>query len=459
MTHGSSRERDVRDGRPRRRRRHRIGPAAVSRTTRSTARRVSWGLADQAVSSVTNFAVGIAVARSLGATAFGVFSLAWVTYGVILNVSRGLATDPLVVRFSGIPTASWRAAVSRSSGTALLVGIVAGAVSLFAGVALGGSVGAGFVALGLILPALLLQDSWRFAFFAAGQGPKAFTNDIVWAAALIPAMIVATQHGSVFGFVLGWGLSGAVAAGYGCVQTRLLPRLTGIREWLRQQRALGPRYTIENVSISGAAQVRMYGLGAIAGLADVGAVRGAQLLLGPFQAVLMGLSLVAVPEAARMLRRSPRRLPLFCLLLGGGQAVAALAWGVALLFLLTDDVGQYVLGSIWQSASALILPATLSVMNASFSTGAAVGLRALGASRRSLRAQLLAAAAYVTGGLVGAVVGGAVGSSWGVALATLFGAAVWWAQLRAGLRDLSALPPPSLPACPPPPRRRVTTRR
>lgn len=57
---------------------------------------------------MSNFAVGIYVARSLGVTAFGVFSLAWVTYGVVLNVSRGLATDPLVVRFSGPPDASWR---------------------------------------------------------------------------------------------------------------------------------------------------------------------------------------------------------------------------------------------------------------------------------------------------------------------------------------------------------------
>ncbi|MYR58605.1 hypothetical protein GTY54_20990, partial [Streptomyces sp. SID625] len=65
--------------------------------------RLSWGLADQAASSVTNFVVGAYVARSLGVTAFGVFSLAWVTYGVVLNVSRGLATDPLVVRFSGVP--------------------------------------------------------------------------------------------------------------------------------------------------------------------------------------------------------------------------------------------------------------------------------------------------------------------------------------------------------------------
>ena len=57
--------------------------------------RLGWGLADQAVSSITNFALGIVVARSLGPTEFGAFSLAWVTYGVALNLSRGLATDPL----------------------------------------------------------------------------------------------------------------------------------------------------------------------------------------------------------------------------------------------------------------------------------------------------------------------------------------------------------------------------
>ncbi len=421
-------------------RQHRLHSAVMSRTARATAGRVSWGLADQAVSSLTNFAVGIFVARSLGATGFGVFTIAWVTYGVVLNVSRGLATDPLVVRFSGVPAESWRAAVSRSSGTALLIGIVSGAVSVLAGTALGGTIGASFVALGLVLPALLLQDSWRFAFFAAGQGRKALTNDLVWAAALIPALVFAADNGSVFGFVLAWGLSGAVAAGYGCVQTRLLPQLAGMRAWLRQQRDLGPRYLVENVSNSGASQLRMYGVGAIAGLADVGALRGAELLLGPFLALLMGLSLVAVPEAARVLRRAPRRLPQFCLILGGGQAAAALAWGLTLLVLVPDGVGRLVLGSVREPASEQILPVTLSVTGAGLVAGAAAGLRALGVSRRSLRAQLFASAAYLSAGLAGATVAGALGASWGSALAMWFGAAVWWFQLRAGLRDLTTAP-------------------
>ncbi|MFI6376742.1 hypothetical protein [Streptomyces sp. NPDC050546] len=408
--------------------------APAGSTRRAFAGRLSWGLADQAASSISNFAVGICVARSLGVTAFGVFSLAWVTYGVVLNVSRGLATDPLVVRFSGVSDASWRGAVARSSGTALGVGAAIGAVCLVGGLALGGRVGPAFACLGVMLPGLLLQDAWRYAFFAAGTGRKAFLNDVVWGVALVPAMVVAAGVGSVAAFVLAWGASATVAAGYGYVQSGILPRTARARAWLREQRDLGYRYLVENVSLSGASQLRAYGLGAIAGVGAVGAVRGAELLLGPFLAVLMGLSLVTVAEAARVLRRAPHRLGRFCLLLGGGQAVAALLWGGALL-LIPDRLGELVLGGVWHSAAQLIVPVTLGVAGAGLGTGAAAGLRALAAARRSLRCQLFASACYVAGGLGGAALGGTVGSAWGVAAATLAGSAGWWLQLRSALRE------------------------
>jgi hypothetical protein len=396
--------------------------------------RLSWGLADQAASSMTNFAVGIYVARSLGLTAFGAFSLAWVTYGVVLSVSRGLATDPLVVRFSGVPEASWRGAVARSSGTALGVGGVIGAGCLVVGLVSGGPVGAAFACLGVMLSGLLLQDAWRYSFFAAGTGRKAFVNDLVWGVALVPAMVVAARVGTVAAFVLAWGASAAVAAVYGCFQSGVRPHLAGARAWLRDHRDLGARYLVENTSLSGAAQLRAYGLGAIVGVGAVGVVRGAELLLGPFLAVLMGLSLVTVAEAARVLRRAPHRLGRFCLLLGGAQAVAALLWGAALL-LVPDHYGELVLGGVWQAASQLIVPATLGVAGAGLGTGAAAGLRALGAARRSLRCQLFASACYVGGGLGGAAAAGTVGSAWGVAAATLAGSAVWWLQLRSALRE------------------------
>src|ERR1700729_3267451 len=87
------------------------------RLARQVGRRLSWGVADQAGSSLTNFAGSIYVARGLGATQLGAFSLAYVTYGFMLNASRGLATDPLLVRFSGAELPRWRQAVADCTGT------------------------------------------------------------------------------------------------------------------------------------------------------------------------------------------------------------------------------------------------------------------------------------------------------------------------------------------------------
>jgi hypothetical protein len=216
-----------------------------------------------------------------------------VTYALVLNVSRGLATDPLTVRHSGEPNARWRAAAAPAIGTAIAVGVVAGLVCAALGLLIGGAVGDTLLALGIVLPALLLQDSWRCAFFAAGRGKHAFLNDIAWAAALVPMMIIAIGWGTVFAFVLAWGGGAAVAVAIGLLQTRIAPAsASGVAAWIRRHRVLNVRYMIENISVACSAQLRMYWLGVIAGLAAVGAVRGAQLLLGPFVAVLMGISLV-----------------------------------------------------------------------------------------------------------------------------------------------------------------------
>jgi hypothetical protein len=69
---------------------------------------------------------------------------------------------------------------SAATGTALAVGTVAGVLCIVAGLLLPGQVGPAFIALGVGLPGLALQDSWRFAFFACGRGSAAFLNDLFW---------------------------------------------------------------------------------------------------------------------------------------------------------------------------------------------------------------------------------------------------------------------------------------
>ncbi len=416
--------------------------AVRQRLPRQGVRRLGWGVADQAVSSVTNFAITLYVARALGATQLGAFSLAYVTYSFVLTASRGLSTDPLMVRFSSSDLPAWRRAVASCTGTATVVGLVSGAAVLGVAALLDGTAQAGFLALGLTLPGLMLQDSWRYSFFALGRGSQAFLNDLVWAVTMVPGLLYlrVTGHENVFWFVLVWGAAAAVAAAIGPLQARVMPRPGQLLAWLADHRDLGFRYLAENTANSGAGQLRLTGIGLLAGLAAVGYVQAAFTLMGPFLVIYMGLSLVTVPEAARVLRRSARHLWLFSLGVGVTLMIMGLAWGAVLLVALPRGLGQLLLGGIWRPAYPLVLPLTISVGGACVSAGATAGLHALGAARRSLRAMLLASAVYLGGALLGAYLGGAIGSVRGIAVATWIGAAAWWWQMHAGLKEHGRAP-------------------
>jgi O-antigen/teichoic acid export membrane protein len=420
----------------------RSGTAVFRRLRSQAVRRVGWGVADQGVSSLTNFAVTIYVARTLGAAQLGAFSLAYVTYGFALNASRGLATDPLMVRFSGKDLPAWRRAVANCTGTAAIVGVAAGICVLWAAILIGGTAGAAFLALGLTLPGLMLQDSWRYSFFALGRGSRAFLNDTVWAVTLIPALVLlrVTGHANVFWFVLAWGAAAAPAAAFGLLQARVVPRLSGTWGWLRQHRDLGPRYLAEGTSSSAAIQLRSYGVGLLLGLAALGYVQAATTLMGPITILFLGMGLVLLPEAARLLHRSPQHLPLFCILVSVGLAAAALAWGVALLVVVPRGFGGRLLGPIWRPAYPLILPQALFVVGQAVASGAGTGLHALGAARRSLRVAVLASVLYVVCAMAGAAEGGAAGTVRGAAIAAWIGALLAWWQLRAAMRESGKMP-------------------
>jgi O-antigen/teichoic acid export membrane protein len=404
-------------------------------------RRLGWGVADQGISSLSNFALGLFVARSFGASNFGAFTLAYITYTVVINAARGLATDPLLVRYSGDPSRRWRNATSAATGTALAVGIAAGLLCIVAGLLLPDPVGPVFIALGIGLPGLALQDSWRFAFFACGRGSSSFINDLFWTVLLVLALIaVHGRANSAAHCLLAFGGTATLAALLGVVQARALPRPLGSLAWLRVHRELCFRYLVENVSSSGASQLRSFILGAVAGLAAVGYVRASEILMGPFLVVLMGISQVAVPEASRVFHRKSGHLARFCFLLGGVQAAAAIAWGLFLIMVFPLGPGAALLKELWMPTAQLLPAITLTVAAASFVTAATAGLRAMGVARRSLRAQLIASVVYVIGGAVGAILAGALGSSWGVTAAECFAAVVWWYQLRSALADHRAVP-------------------
>jgi O-antigen/teichoic acid export membrane protein len=412
---------------------------------RAASQRLSWGVADQGVSSLTNFLLSAFIARSLGASEFGAFTLAYVTYGFALNASRGLAAEPLMIRFSTSSMPVWRRATAESTGTAFVVGTAVGIAAITAGIIMAGSTGRALLALGLALPGLLLQETWRFAFFSLGRGHYAFANDVIWALLQIPLLLLVkvTGHGDVFWFVLAWGGAAAGAALVGGLQARVVPDVFGAMRWLKSHRDLGPRYLVENTGSNSADMIRGYGVTSILGLSSVGYIQAANLLFGPFKIILYGVGITTIPEGARMLRETPRRLPTFCMAVSLVLTILACVWTLILLVSLPHGLGNLLLGDLWRPAYPLVLPTAISVVGGCVGVGAGLGLHALGASRRSMKIGVTVATLIVALALTGAWVGGVLGSLYFAAVGSCSGAILYWWELRQAFHDTAEVEVPS----------------
>lgn len=403
---------------------------------RRVATRAGWGFADQALSSLTNFALGLAVARSVDPASLGAFGLVFTTYLICLNVARPLAMEPLLIRFSGAERAIWRRVTASATGLSLVIGVAGGAICAALGLALGGKLGAGFLALAPLLPGLMVQDSWRLAFFAAERGKAAFSNDLVWAIVLLPslAVVLAQPDSGVPSFIFVWGASATVAAVFGLAQSGVLPKPAQSGRWLRDHRGLAGPLTVESVIGVGAQQLANVGVAAVAGLATVGALRAAQLLLGPLLVIFQGLQLIAIPEGARLLRRSRRLLWLACLGYAGGMALVVISWGVAISFL-PGDIGVVILRSNWVPAQEVVVPYAVALAVGLSGAALLVGLRVLADARRVLSSGVSQSLLGTVGQVAGAAVHGAVGAALGAAIFSSIGLAIIWHRLRAAINE------------------------
>ncbi len=174
--------------------------------SKSLGGRAAWTFVDQALSSLSNAALSIIVARSVSPHAFGAFAIALLVFSFVIGTSRAMITDPLVIRFSAAGRASQHAAARAAVSCAIAVGALTaiGCVGAGAAIGLGSDLGAALAALGCVLPGLLLQDAFRYVCFCQGQPRGAARLDFVWtlAQAVVIAALVVTGRDTVVTLVL-----------------------------------------------------------------------------------------------------------------------------------------------------------------------------------------------------------------------------------------------------------------
>ncbi|MFI7586448.1 hypothetical protein ACIB24_05180 [Spongisporangium articulatum] len=389
-------------------------------------RRALWTFADQALSSLTNAVLSVVVALLVSSSDFGAFSLALLTFSFVVGLTRAVVAEPFMVRFSAVDPRTRSGGAGRATGAALSVGLVAGAICLAVAALLDGSARTAYLALALSLPGLCVQDVWRHTFFAAGRPAAAALNDAVWTvlqfAALGWLIVVGTE--SVFAITLAWGASATAAAVLGVTQSGVRPRLGATWHWLRETRDLNVHLGLGFVLNQGAIQVATYAVAAIVGLAGSGALRGAQVLLGPLNLVFAGFGAFVLPLLARRVAAGQPLLKIAVpcsVVLGLGTSL----W-VGILVLLPDSLGEKVLGDSWAGASEVMLPSGLVLVALALCLGASNSLVALSRADLMLRITLVQAPLMLGLGLLGAFGWGAAGAAYGFAAAQATGLVIAW---------------------------------
>jgi O-antigen/teichoic acid export membrane protein len=416
--------------------------AATDGTDRASGviRRFSWGLGDQMLSSATNFMLGALVARAVDLRDFGAFSLVYATFTLSLGASRAVIGDPLVVRFSSVPDDRWREGVQMAAGSAVTIGSIVGLACIVAALLLGGSLTVVLVVLGISFPALLLQDTWRYALFAHGRGSAAFLNDLTWAAVMFAtfSLLIHARLSTVGWFTAAWASGGIAAAVVGLFQLRIAPSgPSSALRWFHLHRDLVPRFFAEFALNSGSSSLLVFGIGSLTSLAQLGQLRAGQVALGPLNILFLGAGMATVPEGVRMLRESPRRLMHASRWVSVAMASGVVLWG-AVVLTLPSNVGIFALGRNWESARSFVLPLSIAAVGYGFSFGAMTGLRSLAAARRSLRARSIDASASLILVLSAASLGGAHGAAWGFAVAGCLRIATAWWQFTRAMREYEA---------------------
>lgn len=163
---------------------------------------------DQAASSATNILVLVLAARLSSASGFAGFSMVYVTFSVLLGLNMAYVGQSLVLEKGELLGARCRSAVGFTAASSAAVG----ALLLVVGLALSGATGTAFLALGLVLPLVLLQDGLRYCFSALRAPERALAADALRLVCVVAALAVQPEGASAGRLVLAWGLSALAGA-------------------------------------------------------------------------------------------------------------------------------------------------------------------------------------------------------------------------------------------------------
>ncbi|HET9071009.1 MAG TPA: hypothetical protein VFN60_03770 [Acidimicrobiales bacterium] len=425
-------------------------------------------LADQGVSSISNFAVGVAVARVAGAAGLGAFSLAYALWLIAGALHRSLVAEPMAIE--GDARRATDAGVETGLAAEVLLGLGGATLLAATGVAcvLAGRIefGTAMLAFAPWLPFLVVQDYWRWVGFLTRNPRRALTNDLVFLIVQVAgfALLLPVPHVPA-PLVIGlWGLGGVAGAVFGLRQQA---RRTGIplRAWrsphllpawlaagaglLRGRWRLSRWIAGSSVVKWAASQASVLVVGVVLGAARLGLFQAAvNLATGPAFVLIQAGGSLGLPEATRMLEA--RGWPGLRAVAGWVTAAGVASVGACTVLVLL--VGRVVLGAVYgpgfgRAEPAAVIVGVAYVVNA-LQLGPILVLKATRNTGRLFGVQLVVLVASLVTATVLSAALGIDGAAWATLATLTVSALTMHLAQRPVARELRAATPATTPSAP-----------
>lgn len=378
---------------------------------------------DQGAAGLTNILVLVLAARLSTAAGFAEFSMVYLVFTVVLGLFMAYVGQELVLvrGGAGAAAAACRSALGFTAAGASAVGAVLVAV----GLALPPG-GRALVALGAVLPVVLLQDAARYCFSLLGRPHHALAADGLRLLSTVAVLAAQPPGASPGRLVLAWGLAAlpGLAAAVLLLRRPLAGARAELRRYLRRGH-LGRRFAVEFAVGNGSGQVAVVCLGLLGSPLAVGALRGASALFGPLNVFFGAANGFGPPLLNRL--GCGRSVVRVTLLLGCALAAVGAVWG-GVWWLLPDGWGRGVLGGTWPAVAALLPASAAQYTLMGFGVSALLTLRVL-SPRETLPVQVVFSLLSVALLYAGFAAGGAVGAAWGLAGGSAAKALAAWVRV------------------------------
>lgn len=342
---------------------------------------------DQVLSSASNFALILLLARESSPSQFGQLVIAYASLTFAVTISRSALGVILGIDLPAASRRDGQLLINRSVAAAVILGLLPfAALGTWAlALCVTGEVQTASI-LGLLAvasPLILLQDTCRYWAVASARPMVAVRADAIWVAACVAPFAAGGLGLNVSAFtgaaawVLGATLSMVAFLIHGL---RARPMWAGLWAWFladERRRHLGA----DAMLAAFAPLANSTGAAFVAGPQVTAAVRGAGTLFGPLNVLGAAVALAVVPEARRA---TPRRARRMVIILAVTLATTAATTGIC-LSLLPNSLGTQLLGPTWGPAKGLIFLLALEYVGLGLWTAAMMHFRAHGATGTALK--------------------------------------------------------------------------